>query len=398
MNDVNPILSSNKRWPSIDAAKPEEEGGPVARSGFSFQDEVGVSLLIDMLEDETISKIHCETHDDLVIVRTSHTVRNRIAEYVQVKANEPDQLWSIAMLCKRKNNASGTSIFEVSLHRDRHDEESRFRIVTLRPVNSDLEFLTYNRGAPGRNLREEKFKRACLELERLCPGTISEKGNGPSFWLENCHWDLRFNSIEMARNANLLRLIQLGHRENHLLLPDHAETLLKELRGWVKEASDARWQSDRDKKIITRTKLRGWWEHYTTLLVEGSSIMSGGKLAGKMQDADLPDDLIRLATEMRLAYAAEARTPRYLESGQVNHLQNLVKSEIMLLRTQFLAGKFDMDGVKLNGIGFHGRCVERLYNIGIEFGSGSENYSAFMKGCMYDIVDRCSLKFERPEH
>ena len=51
-------------WPSIDHAKPSEEGGPIARTGFNYQDEVAVSFLIDMLSDSEILKIHLETHDD----------------------------------------------------------------------------------------------------------------------------------------------------------------------------------------------------------------------------------------------------------------------------------------------------------------------------------------------
>ena len=39
-------------WPSVDDAKPIEEGGPVARKGFNYQDEIAVSFLLDMMEDQ----------------------------------------------------------------------------------------------------------------------------------------------------------------------------------------------------------------------------------------------------------------------------------------------------------------------------------------------------------
>lgn len=95
-------------WPSIDDARPVEEGGPIARTGFSYQDEIAVSFLLDMLECPDIEKIHCETHDDILVVRTNVGAPERIAEFVQVKAGEPDQLWSVAILCQRKKGKAGT--------------------------------------------------------------------------------------------------------------------------------------------------------------------------------------------------------------------------------------------------------------------------------------------------
>ena len=89
---------------SIDDASPREEGGSIARSGFNYQDEIAVGIFIDMLKSSNIVKIHCETHDDIVVVRALDGAALRCAEYVQVKANAPDKLWSIGDLCARKKN------------------------------------------------------------------------------------------------------------------------------------------------------------------------------------------------------------------------------------------------------------------------------------------------------
>jgi hypothetical protein len=63
MDDVITAASENTAvsWPSIDDAKPGEEGGPVARSGFNYQDEIAVGFLIEMLENQSLLKVHCET-------------------------------------------------------------------------------------------------------------------------------------------------------------------------------------------------------------------------------------------------------------------------------------------------------------------------------------------------
>jgi hypothetical protein len=126
-------------FPSVDEVKPAEEGGPEARKGFNYQDEIAVAFLIDMLETPSLLKVHCETHDDILLVHAQDGLEIRIAEFVQVKAGEPNKLWSVADLCQRKKSKVNTSIFERSLGRDQHQEESRFRLVTLRPVVSELE-------------------------------------------------------------------------------------------------------------------------------------------------------------------------------------------------------------------------------------------------------------------
>jgi hypothetical protein len=67
MNISSPTVAPP--WPSVDHIKPSNEGGPNARIGFNYQDEVAVSFLIEMLNDPEIIKVHLETHDDLVLVR-----------------------------------------------------------------------------------------------------------------------------------------------------------------------------------------------------------------------------------------------------------------------------------------------------------------------------------------
>jgi hypothetical protein len=390
MDDVTTAGEGVASWPSIDDDKPAEEGGPVARSGFNYQDEIAVGFLIEMLETSTLLKVHCETHDDVVLVRTTDDQQGRLAEFVQVKASEPDKLWSLADLCQRKKGKAGTSIFEISLGRDKHDEASRFRLVTLRPVVSALEVLTYSCGASSREPCADKMKTLRSELDERFPGLKSAKGNDAGYWLENCHWDQR-HSEESVQKDNLLRLMRLGMKERRPLLLEPAEVLLTELRACAKAAGDAKWEPDRDKKIILREALRAWWEQRTFDLTECAAAAAGGKLARKMKDAGLPDELIELAAEMRRGYSAVSRTSVYLQPEEADRLQNRVKSEVLSLRARYVAGQIDLDGA-----GFHSLCLERMEMLNVKRGSAVEDRSAFLKGCMYDIADRCLLRFSRP--
>jgi hypothetical protein len=262
--------------------------------------------------------------------------------------------------------------------------------VTLRPVVSALEILTFPCGAAGREPGSERVKALVAELEERFPKLESKKGNGASHWIQNCHWDQR-HSEDAVRKDNLLRLIQLSVAEGRTLLPEQAELLLTELRRLAKAAADAKWEPDRDKKIITRTSLRGWWETRADEIVHGAGTTSGGKLTAKMTEARLPEDLIKLAVDLRRGYAARSRTPRYLETGEGERLQSRVKSEVMSLRARLVSGQLDLDGT-----GFHSLCVDRMDAVNAERDAGAEDRAAFLKGCMYDIADRCMLRFVRP--
>ena len=288
MGDTGPDTAQKQTaWPSIDHAKPNEEGGPIARTGFNYQDEIAVGFLIEMLETPALLKVHCETHDDVVLIRQSEASPKRVVEYVQVKASGQDKLWSVVDLCKRKKAKAGTSIFEISLGRDKHDEASIFRLVTLRPVVRALEPLTHPFTARSCLSSSEGLKALCTEFDRRFPGITSPKGNGASFWVDNCLWDQR-HSEEAVRKDNLIRLIKLGAKEGRpRLMVEPAEVLLLELRAMAKAAGDAKWDPDRDKKIILRETLRAWWQQRTYELTEGAAATSGGKLAVKMGDAGL---------------------------------------------------------------------------------------------------------------
>ena len=173
-----------KTWPSIEDAMPNEQGGPVARQGFSYQDEIAVGFMLDMIEDTCLLKIHFETHDDLILVRTlGASPTATCAEFVQVKGGEPDKLWSVADICQRKSkDAVGTSIFETSLGRDKHEEIAAFRMVTLRPVVSDLTPLTYTFGSDGRKPGCEAMMALEMALNSKLPGLKSPKDNGCGYW------------------------------------------------------------------------------------------------------------------------------------------------------------------------------------------------------------------------
>ncbi|MFC5357916.1 dsDNA nuclease domain-containing protein [Azospirillum himalayense] len=384
-----PALAAQIDWPSIDDAQPSEEGGPIARGGFSYQDEIAVGFLLEMIEDANLLKVHCETHDDLVLVRSAGPGTERIAEYAQVKAEEPDQLWTVATLCEKKKSPN-SSLFERSLARDRHAETARFRIVTLRPPASALVPLTYPADSEFRVLDCEAMREIHEELDRRFPEAKSPKGNDSAYWLAHCHWDARYDLQTVAKD-NQRRLFSLGNKAGCVLLIEQITTLLEDLRAMAKTASDLQWVPHRAKKIITREFILNWWSDKLREIAEGAAQKSGGKLADKLVAVGVSADIIGLAIELRRDYAALIRSPRYMESDEIRAFQGRVKSDALTLRTQLMSGALKLDGTQ-----FHARCVEQMDAINASRPTGVPDHSAFLKGCLYDIADRCLLRFEPP--
>ena len=223
--------------PSIHGVTPHEEGGPVARAGFNYQDEISVSLFLDLLEFGHVECIHCETHDDAVVIYADSRV-----EHVQVKSHESFAAWTLAALTARDGDKVGSSIFEKSLARDRFEEVSTFRIVTLRDVAPDLVPLKFPRSRPGREAGNGKVKALRAELDKRCPNAESPKGNDSSYWLENCLWDVRESEQSIARH-NFIRVIELSAKQGYPLLPESAHVLLDELRKLAKVAGGAKWET-----------------------------------------------------------------------------------------------------------------------------------------------------------
>lgn len=218
----------------------------------------------------------------------------------------------------------------------------------------------------------------------------SKKGNGIDYWLAHCLWEERPDE-NAVRQTSFNRLMRLSSRSGPPLFPEQLDQLLEELRLGVKNAGAARWQSHRTRKIVTRSQICVWFDRRLSELRTGVAAPSGGKLTGKMEEAGLLEDQVRMAIDLRINYSKFVRTSRYMTAKNADKLQTRVKSELASLRARMMAGQLQLDGQE-----FHLLCLERMDAINAERREGTEDQSGFLKGCMYDITDRCLHRFSRP--
>ena len=375
-------------WPSVEDTAPEEEGGPIARGGFDYQDEIAVSFLLEMIEKPQLLRVHCETHDDIVLIWIDVDGANT-AEFVQVKGELSRQLWSPAMLCNREKGRVGTSIFDKFLGKDKHSEQSAFRMVTRRPAGDELKLLTYDKTLAVRDLSAPAMIELKTAIEDKVKGHTSPKGNGTDYWLKRCFWD-ECQSEDDARHQNLVKVMRLAKCAGVDLLIDQADVLLNDLRRIAREAGVAKWATHKHIKIITRTHLLSWWKPRIASMALGGDGASGGKLQAKMRDASLTDSQVRMALDLRLDYAREVRTPKYMQDDESDQLQRKVKSAVNSLQADYIAGN-----LKVSASEFHALCLRRVKEIAAEVNSSNSNLEDYVQGCLYDITDRCLLQFAR---
>lgn len=370
-------------FPSVDDLPPDEEGGPTARIGFEYQDEVAVQFVLLMLSEPTLRKVHCETHDDLVLV-WEPADGPPLAEYVQVKGGWVGHQWSVARLCQKSGAAS---IYEKSLLKDRCKEESRFRLVTLRQVDNGLQVLTHPRGAPTRDPAHPQSTTLCAAIEEKVPELVSDKGATCREWVFHCLWQDGV-TLEMLTSRNQMALMQLAMRSEQLLIQEQIDSLLANLRDLVWDAGTAKWADDKNKKIFTSHQIRNWWREKLTEIAERAAAPSGRNLRRKM--SGLPEPVIKTAIEQRRRYSAAVRTPRYMDAGRGEQLGDLLRAELTTLQSEYVAGR-----VAANSVDFHAACLDQAKRASASRLSDGGD-ATFLQGLLYDIADRCLLDFNRP--
>ena len=373
---------------SIHDLEPFETGGPAARKGFLFQDHVAARYCLEMVLSSDITAVWCETLDDITLVRERND-REEV-EFVQVKAEQLDQLWSPAKLCEREKDAKrrpvlGSSILEKSLAHDRCRERCFFRIVTRIPPNSQLQILISK--PTGSTRSSDKMAHIKEELGEKVPDFQSAEGHDAQWWADHATWEVG-HSEEVLRSANLDLLGRVIEETGNVLYADQRQSLYQELLMKVIFASASDWKLDRDAGKFLRGELRSWFRTRIAEL-EASGLVAGGRdLARKLDAAGLDSTTVNTARALRMSYRRKRIQPDYLKLRDVEDWEDRVRARLQGLRAALDTGEF-----RETGAAFHKRSLDALEQLRIEIPVANRPSEDFLIGCMYFITDLCQHHF-----
>lgn len=373
--------------PSIFDTAPLDLGGIHARRGFAYQDQVAAYFYLQMLSERSLLEVSCETYDDILLVWREDD--KKFLEFVQVKAEHIDQLWTVARLCKRNKTSGtddgiGTSILEKSFNRDRYCENSRFRVVTCRQIDSNLKLLNHDLSHESRSLTYTPFRKMKDDIEKYLKDLKSKKGNDLVFWLKNTRWNEIAEDVITQRNEHLLAQVLYGL--GMPCDPDIVRCLYNNLRALAKETAEYgrdKWDQKRISREHLLVKLKEWIEPYP----EKSKTE---RLEKKLTDAGLDSICLEVAKEQQRSYLKKRRTPGYFTPEQAEDVELQVLEKLHSLRSSFDSGKFTVNGVQ-----FHDLCLNEIKKLQSSLGVSHNTLNSYLSGCMYEITARCRHRFTR---
>jgi hypothetical protein len=380
--------SSRTVLPSVFDTHPHDLGGVYARQGFAYQDDVAAGFYLQMLKSSNLLEVSCETYDDILLVWQD--TNDKVLEFVQVKAEHLDQLWTIAKLCERtktpKNpHGIGSSILEKSLSRDQYNEVSRFRIVTCRQIDPQLIVLTREVYHEHRAVSYAPFKELAEEVGKRLPETKSKKGNKSLFWLSNAYWDVVAEGDIIRLNKQTLTEALYGFSLPYD--PDTVQVIYDNLRALAKETAEfgiEKWKKKRISRDQLLALIRGWLDPYPD---KGKT----ERLEQKFGDAGLDSVCFNAAKNQQRFYLQKKRSAGYYKTEQAEEIEQQVLDKLHTLRSSLDSGK-----IKINGAQFHDLCLTEVR--GLQLSDESANnplIPSYLAGCMYEITARCRHRFTR---
>lgn len=344
-----------------------------------------------MLTNEALKEVWCETYDDIVLVW--NIAEEESFEFVQVKAECHEQLWTPVLLCQRDKKKGepekpGTSIPERSLARDCCREKTSFRLVTSWEIRSELKILKLDRGHRDRASKTNEFQALLATLQDKLGDYSSAKGLGCSSWLERTMWQV--DPQHTLPEINKLKLLRALERTGLHIPSDSVGIVYDALLALVKTAAEKP-DSEREKKYLKAEEVRAFIRQAAEPF---PGLGPSEKLKSKLLNAGLPETECETAQELRRAYLKAIRTRSYLETGGTPLFANAILYQLLRLRTAHDSGELPaMEGIK-----FHALCLSRVDET-IKSGVSAPDSPPVElgAGCMYDIVARCQHRFTRPQ-
>ncbi|MBI1682695.1 dsDNA nuclease domain-containing protein [Caulobacter hibisci] len=364
--------------PSIWALAPLEEGGSIARTGFIYQDHVAAKYCLIMLEDPSLKEVWCEAEDDITLIWNCDGVD--AVELVQVKSDNPDQLWSMAMLC----SGGSSSIAAKSLAHDRCAEPCTFRLVTRVGVHSDLALLRLPTGHDERKLGKPDMLGLHRDVCERLGDIASPRGRSASHWVSDLVWEVA-ESATALENANLKMLDAWLEKQGEVLFSDQRKDLYERVLRRMMKASLPRWRDGAEAKKLGRELFLQWMRGQIAEVKGISSNKAGEIMRRKMDDAGIETGVIDTAEDLRRRYRQRELDPKYMaDSGTAE-----MEAEAIATLNHLLS-QLDSGALAVNGVAFHGACLNALAALKTSFPGAT---LSALQAVMYVAAERCRHRF-----
>jgi len=378
---------------SIYKLPPLETGGVEARKGFGTQDHVGVWYCLGLLMDESLTEVWYENQDDITLIMERDG--STLVEFVQVKSNDLNQLWSIPKLCERKKVAGkpkiGSSILERSLSYDRCSEACCFRIITTSDVNDELKLLNKPRKSAQRMAQIEGLTAIKTNTSGKIGDFKSDNNHDCCFWIDNAEWEVIF-SDEAIINKSLLLLDKIIEQRGTTLFQEQKNDLYEKILVRVYNASKEHPNDDLGKKRITRQEFTSWFNDTLDNILNTRDQRDSSPIVKKMSAASISKDSIDMAVDLYRRYRQEILNPQYLRIRDITSMETEVSACLHNLKIKHDIGVFNDNGVE-----FHNRCIDELDILKQSLPITPSPTHGLLQGCMYNIVKRCLHRFVRVE-
>ena len=354
-----------------------------------------MAFYIAMLTDPVLAQVWCETEDDITLIW--ERVTGETVEFVQVKHEQFDRLWSVALICAGDAATNppppvprATSLLERSLDHDRCRQPCSFRIVTSWPLHPDLRVLTlplaHHQRRPGEADFETLVRDIVARAERDAR-FVSENGTDADFWVRNVVWDVR-ESLMAVENANLLALDAYAASLGSSLAYDQRAEVYTKLLLRAKNAAEAPYDPDPASKKLAGFHLLEYVRNEIRNAEHPSLSPDGAKLRGSLEAAGFSEETIEAAWDLRSRYRAGALNATYLDLEEREIVEGEVLARLNQLRSAWNAREFDDSPEQ-----FHSRCLHALEDLCAQVPVAVT--TATLQGVMYDITARGSHRFTR---
>lgn len=380
---VPSAMTTPTSTPSIRDLAPLETGGRRAREGFLFQDHVAAGFLIEMLERSELEEVWCEAHDDITLLWSRDAPE---VEFVQVKSEISDQLWSLSRVCKRDGSRVGTSVYEKSLANDREMIEHRsFRLVLAQGVVRPLRRFHAPEQAPDADRDLSTLGRVLGKWPLA--GVRSPAGNGADYWLARLRIDV--GELIAVQNQNRVRLYGHALGTGAFLMPDQLDQCYLRLVGLAADAATRR-RSVSEPERLTRTQVIAFVEDLYETIDVGSRRSPAAKLREKLHEAGLPEGDIIGAEDLRKRYRLQSLDRAFLDlRPAARDVPDDVRARLNELRSELYSASSPETGIE-----FHTRCLHAMADLHSR-ASGTAPSVAFYQGAMYEQTERCVHRFVR---